>query len=72
MPTLDGIFDWVQSQALILYSIFVIITVGGIIWKKAWFSGLWIILGMAVFGYFLNSPDALSSISSSVSGLLGW
>lgn len=72
MPTLNGILTWVQDQALILFSIFVIFTVAGIIWKKAWFSGMWILLGMAVFGYFLNNPGAMTTISSSVSSLLGW
>jgi hypothetical protein len=72
MPTLQGVLDYAKQQANIAFYIFLIITAAGIIWKKAWFSGLWILLGFAVFGYFLNTPDSISRISSAVGGLLGW
>jgi hypothetical protein len=72
MGSLQGFYTWLQSQALILLSIFVIIAAAGVIWKKAWFSGLWIFLGTAIFAFFLKFPDKISSISAAVGGMLGW
>lgn len=71
MPTFTGLGNYIHSQAIIVIGIIVTFVAVWIIWKKAWITGITIIVSIAFFSAFANNSGLVTKLSSAITALFG-
>jgi uncharacterized membrane protein len=62
--SLQGVFEWIKTQAQ--YALFIVLIILILVFaaKRAWIAMIGSIVGLALVGIFILNPDIISDIAS--------
>lgn len=61
---LEGLYEWIKTQAEIILFIILIGLLVVTIVKRAWVSAVAVLVGMALVGVFITNPEYITNLST--------